>query len=128
MKRKPGWGAVVAAGAIMFLLGRNSGPATGNDAAPPPAQAETRPLAALPQPRIEAAGALDAQQPGPEPRAALGAAPAPSRDGVAADGEGGVVYYRNCSAARAAGAAPVHAGQPGYSRRLDRDGDGIGCE
>lgn len=38
------------------------------------------------------------------------------------------VYYRNCSAARAAGAAPVYAGDPGYARRLDRDGDGIGCE
>lgn len=38
------------------------------------------------------------------------------------------IYYANCSAARAAGAAPVYAGDPGYSRKLDRDGDGIGCE
>ncbi|WP_349256088.1 excalibur calcium-binding domain-containing protein [Brevundimonas sp.] len=37
-------------------------------------------------------------------------------------------YYANCSAARAAGAAPVYAGDPGYARRLDRDGDGVGCE
>lgn len=37
-------------------------------------------------------------------------------------------YYANCSQARAAGAAPVRYGSPGYSRRLDRDGDGIGCE
>jgi hypothetical protein len=37
-------------------------------------------------------------------------------------------YYANCAAARAAGAAPVRAGQPGYSRKLDRDGDGVGCE
>jgi len=37
-------------------------------------------------------------------------------------------YFRNCSAARAAGAAPVHRGDPGYARRLDRDGDGVGCE
>lgn len=37
-------------------------------------------------------------------------------------------YYANCSAARAAGAAPVRAGQPGYGRHLDRDGDGVGCE
>lgn len=36
--------------------------------------------------------------------------------------------FRNCSAARAAGAAPVRAGDPGYGRHLDRDGDGIGCE
>lgn len=40
----------------------------------------------------------------------------------------GSSYYQNCSAARAAGAAPVMRGEPGYSRRLDRDGDGVGCE
>ena len=36
--------------------------------------------------------------------------------------------FRNSSAARAAGAAPVRRGDPGYGRHLDRDGDGIGCE
>ena len=36
--------------------------------------------------------------------------------------------YSNCSEARAAGAAPLYAGQPGYSRKLDRDGDGVACE
>jgi hypothetical protein len=41
---------------------------------------------------------------------------------------GGTTYYANCDAVRAAGAAPIHAGDPGYSRRLDRDGDGVGCE
>ncbi|MFF5565181.1 excalibur calcium-binding domain-containing protein [Streptomyces sp. NPDC012623] len=41
---------------------------------------------------------------------------------------GGSVYYKNCDAARAAGAAPVHAGDPGYGKHLDRDGDGVGCE
>ncbi|MGY1815615.1 excalibur calcium-binding domain-containing protein [Blastococcus sp. SYSU D00820] len=25
-------------------------------------------------------------------------------------------------------AAPIHRGDPGYSTKLDRDGDGIGCE
>lgn len=38
------------------------------------------------------------------------------------------VYYRNCTAARAAGAAPVYVGDPGYGIHLDRDHDGIGCE
>jgi Excalibur calcium-binding domain/Protein of unknown function (DUF1524) len=37
-------------------------------------------------------------------------------------------YYANCDAVRAAGAAPLRAGQPGYSRKLDRDGDGVACE
>lgn len=36
--------------------------------------------------------------------------------------------FRNCDAARAAGAAPVYRGQAGYGRHLDRDNDGIGCE
>jgi endonuclease YncB( thermonuclease family) len=36
--------------------------------------------------------------------------------------------FRNCAEARAAGAAPVYQGQPGYAPWLDRDGDGIGCE
>ncbi|WP_255254764.1 excalibur calcium-binding domain-containing protein [Novosphingobium sp. Chol11] len=36
--------------------------------------------------------------------------------------------FPNCTAARAAGAAPVRVGDPGYGRHLDRDGDGIGCE
>jgi hypothetical protein len=38
------------------------------------------------------------------------------------------LYFPSCDAARAAGAAPIHAGQPGYRRPLDRDGDGIACE
>jgi hypothetical protein len=38
------------------------------------------------------------------------------------------VYYENCTAVRAAGAAPIHRGEPGYSSRLDRDGDGVACE
>lgn len=44
---------------------------------------------------------------------------------VAAFGGGS---FANCSAARAAGAAPVREGDPGYGRHLDRDGDGVGCE
>lgn len=36
--------------------------------------------------------------------------------------------FRNCAAARAAGAAPVRYGDSGYGPHLDRDKDGIGCE
>ena len=36
--------------------------------------------------------------------------------------------FANCAAARAAGAAPVRRGEPGYGAPLDRDNDGIGCE
>lgn len=41
---------------------------------------------------------------------------------------GGNVYYKNCTEARNAGAAPVYKGDPGYGKHLDRDGDGVGCE
>ena len=41
---------------------------------------------------------------------------------------GGATYYKNCDAVRAAGAAPLHRGQPGYDRHLDRDGGGVACE
>ena len=37
-------------------------------------------------------------------------------------------YYPNCAAARAAGAAPMRVGDPGYRAGLDRDGDGVACE
>jgi excalibur calcium-binding domain-containing protein len=37
-------------------------------------------------------------------------------------------YYANCTAAKAAGAAPLYRGQPGYRPALDRDNDGIACE
>ena len=41
--------------------------------------------------------------------------------------EGGV-YFPSCDAARAAGAAPIYRGQPGYRPALDRDNDGVACE
>ncbi|MFE2602034.1 excalibur calcium-binding domain-containing protein [Streptomyces mirabilis] len=61
-------------------------------------------------------------------RATVTAQPAAAGGGGSDDSGGGSVYYENCAAARAAGAAPVHVGDPGYSRHLDRDGDGVGCE
>jgi Excalibur calcium-binding domain len=36
--------------------------------------------------------------------------------------------YPSCSAARAAGAAPLKRGDPGYGLHLDRDNDGTACE
>ncbi len=38
------------------------------------------------------------------------------------------VFHAGCDAARAAGAAPLHRGTPGYRDTLDRDGDGVACE
>lgn len=57
--------------------------------------------------------------PAPAPRSSF-YGPAPTRAPGTA--------YANCSEARAAGAAPVRRGQPGYGSHLDRDNDGVGCE
>ncbi len=44
------------------------------------------------------------------------------------DSSAGSVYYRNCDAARAAGAAPIEYGEPGYRLALDGDHDGTACD
>lgn len=64
------------------------------------------------------------------PRQPLVPADVPSRDTLQRGGDllTPTGAYRNCDAARAAGAAPVRRGEPGYGTHLDRDGDGIGCE
>ena len=38
------------------------------------------------------------------------------------------VVYQNCGEVRAAGRAPLHRGDPGYSSALDRNGDGVACD
>ncbi|PWG59321.1 calcium-binding protein [Bifidobacterium catulorum] len=54
-----------------------------------------------------------------------GASTASGSSGSSSDSS---VSYRNCAAVRAAGKAPLHRGDPGYSTKLDRDGDGVACE
>jgi len=39
-----------------------------------------------------------------------------------------LAYYPNCAAARAAGAAPMRIGEPGYREELDADRNGVACE
>lgn len=61
--------------------------------------------------------------PAPAPKAS----PAPTQT-TPTPSQNTAVYYANCSAARAAGAAPIYQGQPGYRSALDRDHDGVACE
>ncbi|WP_040948486.1 thermonuclease family protein [Gorillibacterium massiliense] len=68
------------------------------------------------------AGSVGISSPSATPRPSSSTSSAPASTG------GSQVYFKNCSEARAAGAAPVHIGDPGYGKHLDRDGDGIGCE
>ncbi|WP_082080491.1 GmrSD restriction endonuclease domain-containing protein [Williamsia herbipolensis] len=80
-------------------------------------------------------GAVAAPAPVPEtrtqtpvPRPVPRYTPPPPAPAAPAIPDGGDVYYRNCAAARAAGAAPIRAGEPGYRAGLDGDGDGTACD
>ncbi|WP_301091052.1 excalibur calcium-binding domain-containing protein [Sphingomonas sp.] len=37
-------------------------------------------------------------------------------------------YYSGCNAARRAGVAPIHRGEPGYRPEMDGDNGGVACE
>jgi hypothetical protein len=89
--------------------------ATLPSAAPPAPQPEPSPAprpAPRPVPRAEPA---PQPEPQPAPRAERQESPASA-------------HYKNCAAARAAGAAPLHRGDAGYRAGLDRDDDGVACE
>ena len=38
------------------------------------------------------------------------------------------VHFAGCREAQRSGVSPLHAGEPGYRRDMDGDGDGIACE
>lgn len=63
-----------------------------------------------------------------EPALASGLAAAPVAEGEPVAPDPADVVYANCAAVRAAGAAPISTGQPGYSLELDGDADGTACE
>jgi uncharacterized protein with LGFP repeats len=62
------------------------------------------------------------------PAASCGAVVTPAPNPTPAPTPNPGVYYANCTEARAAGAAPIFVGEPGYRPALDRDRDGIACE
>ncbi|WP_138731929.1 GmrSD restriction endonuclease domain-containing protein [Modestobacter excelsi] len=63
------------------------------------------------------AGVLDGCPGEPVPTQAPAQRPTPAPAG-----------YPDCAAVRAAGAAPLHRGAPGWSDSMDGDGDGVACE
>lgn len=81
-------------------------------------------LLAVPQPAVP----LDALTPVAELRRAARSSRRVRSGAVSVGAVSSIGAYRSCAAARAAGAAPLRRGQPGYSRKLDRDGDGVACE
>ena len=94
--------------------------ATEPESAPEPAQAQEPESA--PEP-------AQAQEPEPAPEPAQPQEPEPAPEPAQPqEPEPGGVYYRSCKEAKAAGAAPLYQGEPGYRPGLDRDHDGIACE
>jgi hypothetical protein len=114
-------GAVLAAavGLGSQLLPSDRENSAGQQASDMAAVADTVPY--VPQPLMSAAE-LDAQQP-----SAANARPSVSPRAIAPVAAS-AWSYRNCREARAAGAAPLYAGQPGYGPHMDGDGDGVACE
>lgn len=124
-KDQDGCAALAVVAVIAFLVGRCSADDkasvdTMSNAAPATLYSDN--VAAGGDAAVDAAGleAAPESEPEPAPPPVRFVSPAPSR--IAG------TSFRNCSEARAAGAAPVMAGDPGYAPRLDRDGDGVGCE
>ncbi|MGH3934526.1 MAG: excalibur calcium-binding domain-containing protein [Pseudonocardiaceae bacterium] len=89
----------------------------------PVAPQPVAPQPVAPEQAAQAAQAADPQPVAPQPVAPQPVAPQPSNDSSSS-----AVYYKNCDAARAAGAAPINRGEPGYRSALDRDNDGVACE
>jgi hypothetical protein len=139
-----GRGRLVAAGttaAIVLILGLSAlGGGTGKAAAPGPK---------VPGPTVTVTVQQTIQQTVPGPTATITAAPMPARTvsislpratititarpalvarSTETTAPDATVYYANCAAARAAGAAPLYVGNPGYDLHLDRDHDGVACE
>lgn len=148
-ERRPAWPFMVTAVAL-FLAGVGQTAAGGADPAPAaeptpaPTVTVTATITAEPTPTstttFTPAPAPTVTVTPPPTSAAVAPAPllgtAGERSGVAGGPEeiepapraGTTVSYANCTEARNAGAAPLYRGDPGYSSRLDRDGDGVACE
>ena len=76
--------------------------------------------------QVAAQKAADAAAQQAAQQAAVKPAPAPAVQAPAP--APAAVYYANCAAAKAAGAAPLYRGQPGYRAGMDGDSDGVACE
>jgi hypothetical protein len=145
--RRPGWTRkriIIPAAVVLFFVGVGMGAA--DDGATTEKSATGTPTAAPTVTVTATATATASAEPGPAVTETVTArakpvpavtktvtvkvTTAPDSGGSEPDDDGGgeATYYANCSAVRAAGAAPIRTGDPGYDSHLDRDGDGVACE
>jgi hypothetical protein len=112
---------------LLALSGCGTSPAN-PPVAPPPAATTTTP-ATPPVPTTDTTAVAAPANPPPvtatvAPQPVIPAIPEPEPT----DPPPAATYYKSCAEAKAAGAAPLHRGDPGYRSGLDRDGDGVACE
>lgn len=112
--------------AITLTVNHDSADAAASASASAAAEASASAAAAEaepPEPAVQKEEPAPVEEPAQEP------AQAPRQSGQNPDSEGAAgAYYANCTEAKAAGAAPLYRGEPGYREKLDRDKDGIACE
>ena len=125
-------GLCVMVGTVTALRNRSTG-----SPEDPPAAVTTTPTSATDNPSVLRPGdtmpAVTTGAPAPPVVATTEPPPPPPPTEAGGDDSGGDttgdnVYYKNCAAARAAGAAPLYRGEPGYRSGLDADHDGVACE
>ena len=104
-------------------------PRTSATPAPMSSQSPAAQQTPSPTPKLEPVIATIEPEPAPAPPPPAPAPPPPPPPPAPAPAPAPApVYYANCTEARAAGAAPIYVGEPGYRSALDRDNDGIACE
>lgn len=123
-KVEPAPGAVVSTTDMVLVTAtRKAGSIAPQPAPPAPAsRAGQQAAPTTPAERVE----TPSERPTVRPQPVAPQPVAPQRDDDSSGG--GAVYYKNCDAARAAGAAPIKSGEPGYRPGLDRDKDGTACD
>ncbi|MEU0668003.1 excalibur calcium-binding domain-containing protein [Streptomyces lavendulocolor] len=132
---------VWAGGLLLLMIGTGCGALGSEDSSKPTTKAAPAPAATVTTTATATVTATPSAAPAPTvtatrtvtatatvTRQAPAAADDSSDAAADTDTDSGSVYYANCTAARAAGAAPVHRGEPGYASHLDRDNDGVGCD
>ncbi|MFI7234452.1 excalibur calcium-binding domain-containing protein [Streptomyces cyaneofuscatus] len=133
VKRKRLRGCLIVVGVAivaMLALGGILDACTSSDSDKKPDPAVTTPASTQPEETIPPSSPVSEAPPPPlesEPKPDVTTGSTQPTEEESSEPPAGV-YYENCDAARAAGAAPLLRGDPGYRDELDREGDGIACE
>jgi hypothetical protein len=98
-----------------------AGPATAPTSEPTGAPTSEPTLTPTPSPQ-------ETEPPTSQPSTPTSTDPTSTEPTSAPTTTGTAVVYKSCAEVRAAGKAPLHRGEPGYSAELDNNGDGTACE